>query len=74
MKFEVKLTYDEGSDCETCGASYGEGYDLFYEGELVAQKVPYATCFESSEFRAEDVINDILKHLNIDVEVEVTYE
>ena len=72
MKFEVKLTYDEGVDCETCGTSYGEGYDLLCDGEVIAQKVPYATCFESSEFRAEDVINDILRHLNVDVEVEVS--
>ena len=71
MKFQVNVTYDEGSDCETCGSSYGEGYDLMCDGVVIAQKIPYATCFESSEFRAQDVINDILKHLNIDVEVEV---
>lgn len=71
MKFEVKLTYDEGSDCETCGMSYGEGYDLFLGDELIGQSIPYAGCFNSSEFRAQDVINDILKYLEVDAEVEV---
>lgn len=71
MKFEVKLTYDEGSDCETCGTSYGEGYDLFLGDELIGQSIPYAGCFNSSEFRAQDVINDILKYLEVGVEVEV---
>ena len=71
MKFEVKLTYDEGSDCETCGMSYGEGYDLYLGDELINQSIPYAGCFDSSQFRAQDVINDILKYLGVDSEVEV---
>lgn len=71
MKFEVRLTYDEGGDCETCGMSYGEGYDLWLGDELVSQKIPYASCFDSSEFKAQDVINDILNHLGVDAEVEV---
>lgn len=71
MKFEVRLTYDEGGECETCGISFGEGYDLLLGDKLVSQRIPYAGCFNSSEFRAQDVINDILNHLGVDAEVEV---
>lgn len=53
MKYEIKTIHDD-YDCETCGASFAEGYQIYREGELVHEMKPVAHCFGGENFTVED--------------------
>jgi hypothetical protein len=66
MRYEIKTIHDD-YDCETCGASYAEGYQIYRDGELIHEMKPVAHCFGGENFTVEDWAAWILRDLGHDV-------
>ena len=66
MSEEIKTIHDD-YDCETCGASYAEGYQIYRDGELDHEMKPIAHCFGGDDFKTEDWAIWIIRDLGHDV-------
>lgn len=67
MKVKVKYTFDE-HDCETCGSSWADGADIYFDDELVYQFVPIAHCYNGQSMDRDDVLKIVLEHLGHEFE------
>jgi len=66
VKYEIKTIHDD-YDCETCGASYAEGYQIYRDGKLVHEMKPVAHCYGGESFTVEDWAIWIIRDLGHDV-------
>lgn len=71
---EIKAISDS-HDCETCGGSWEEGFEVTIDGKPFGDYKAYAHCFDSVRFELSTVLEDIIKHLGHDIVViEETHE
>lgn len=63
-------------DCEDCGPSAAEGYQIFIDGseEAVIKRIPTAHCYSGEEFDNKQLLIDVLSHFGHEVEIEEDYE
>lgn len=63
-------------DCEDCGPSSAEGYQIFINDseEPVIERIPSAHCFGGEEFDSKQILIDILNQFGHEVEIEEEYE
>jgi hypothetical protein len=69
VKYEIKTIHDD-YDCETCGASFAEGYQIYRDGELVHEMKPVAHCFGGENFTVEDWAAWILRDLGHEIVID----
>jgi hypothetical protein len=62
----VERTTDS-HDCETCGCSFADGARIYVDGELKADLVPSAYCFDGTSYEDEDIDREILKLLGLNL-------
>lgn len=71
---EIKEVSDS-HDCETCGGSWEQGFEVTINGKPFGNYKAVAHCFDSVRFDLADVLQDIMKHLGHEVVViEEQYE
>ena len=70
-KLKVIWTSDV-CECETCGASYADGFKAYLDDELIDEFVPHAACYDGDNIDRDDVWMRLFKHFG--VEVETDYE
>jgi hypothetical protein len=68
MKYTIRSISDD-YDCETCGSSYAEGYEIFKDGELVHVLKPIAHCYGGDSFDGDDLLTWILTDLGHSVDI-----
>ena len=68
-KIKIIRLYDD-SDCETCGGSYAEGFEVFIDEEPFGDYMPRAHCFGSDSYSFEILLEDLLKHFGHEIETE----
>jgi len=66
MKYHVKTIYDD-YDCEDCGSSYAEGFEIYRDGELIHTMNPIAHCFDGEFYTPEDWAAWIIRDLGSEV-------
>lgn len=66
-KIKIISLFDE-SDCETCGPSWAEGYQVYLNDKEIILLEPVAHCYSGSTHSETDLIKEILNHLNYEVE------
>lgn len=59
MSFEIVYLQDE-HDCETCGTAYASGYQIYYDGDLMVDKTPVASCLGGDEYYNDNPYKDIV--------------
>lgn len=68
-KLKIEWLHDE-TDCETCGASYAQGFRAYLDGELIDEFVPHAACYDGDSIEPDDVWVRLFKHFDIEVETD----
>lgn len=66
MKYAVKTIYDD-YDCEDCGSSYAEGFEIYRGNELVHTMKPVAHCLGGEFYTTEDWAAWIIRDLGGEV-------
>ena len=66
MRYEIKTIYYY-YDCETCGASFAEGYQIYRDVELVHEMKPVTHCYGEDNFNTEDWAAWVIRDLGHDV-------
>ena len=69
QKITVNHTSDE-YECEYCGSNYNEGIEVFVDGKMIYEEKAIAHCYDGSYVNITDVVNGILKHFNVDAQLE----
>lgn len=67
-KIKIVRSYDD-SDCDTCGSSYAEGFEVTVDGEPFGDYAPVAHCYGGSDYSIEQVFVDLLEHFGHKVEI-----
>ena len=67
-RIKIVELFDE-SDCETCGSSYAQGYNVYADEELILSYIPSAHCYDSESYDIAYVYKDILEYLGYELEV-----
>ncbi len=67
-KLTIKSLEDE-HDCETCGSSWEQGFEVYIDGKPFGDYAPLAACWDSKGYLLENVLVDVLKYIGYDVEV-----
>lgn len=62
MNILIERTTDS-CECETCGYSYADGANVYFEGVKEIVLHPVAACFDGSEYDDEDIAKAILDKL-----------
>lgn len=60
-------------DCETCGWSASDGYQIYKDGVLIIDNQPIASCFDSVNYDYAQAYYDIFKLEQIDVQEDESY-
>ena len=68
--YHIEYLRDE-TDCETCGSSYASGYKIYFEGECVVDKTPYAHCYSGADYYEDSPHKDILEHMGVLISEEI---
>jgi hypothetical protein len=68
MKYTIRNINDD-YDCETCGSSYAEGFEIIKDGNLVHTLKPVAHCYNGDSFDGDDLLTWILNDLGHSVEI-----
>jgi len=68
-KINIVHLYDD-NDCEQCGGSYAEGFEVTIDGESFGNYMPKASCCDSRSYGFEILLEHLLKHFGHDVEME----
>lgn len=69
-----KIVYlNDWHNCEVCGSSYAEGYQIYKDGVLVVDKSPIADCYDSVEYPQGTAAFEVLHLEGIVVETEEPY-
>lgn len=61
-KVLLKRLYDE-YDCDTCGPSYADGFEVYIDDKLEATFAPHAGCFGGDYYTREDMLEWVLIQL-----------
>jgi hypothetical protein len=68
---QVKIIRTTGiDDCESCGTSYSEGYEVYINDKLAHELVPLAHCYGGATYEIEDAFKLLLQGLGYDVIIE----
>ena len=76
MKHKIDIVYTEvdSGDCELGCWNTGEGVIVKVDGNTVYEVEAWAGCCDNSNVDKEDILQNLLKHFNIDSEVSVQSE
>ena len=66
MTYTIQRLSDH-HNCETCGYSGADGYQIYKEGVLLIDKQPYADCYDSISYPHDGAYYDIFELEHIDV-------
>lgn len=72
MTYTIQRLSDH-HDCETCGWSAEDGYQIYKDGVLVIDKQPSAYCFDSVGYPYEQAYYDIFQLEQIAVHEDEPY-
>ncbi len=68
---DIKITeISDDCDCETCGSSWAEGYEVTIGGYPFGNYTPLASCFGGNSYELSDVLKDLIKHFGHELEIE----
>lgn len=56
-------------DCETCGMSWADGANVYFDGELALELEPHAHCYDGTDYSDKAIYRAILERLGHTVEV-----
>lgn len=73
MTFVIERLVD-WHDCEDCGLSTAEGYIIRKDGIVIVDKTPHAWCFGDKDYSRHNAHQDILEHLEVEVQVVINEE
>lgn len=74
MAYTIQRLVDN-HDCETCGWSCADGYQIYKDGILITDKSPIASCFDSVTYPFDSPYYDIFSLFKIEVkEIDPPYE
>ena len=62
----IERTYDS-HECDTCGFSMADGARILVDGELKAELIPVAHCFDGTSYEDEEIERAILEALGANV-------
>ena len=63
---KIEHTFDE-SDCEDCGSSWSNGFNVTIDGEPFGDYPAIAHCYNGSNHELENVLKDIINHLGHEI-------
>lgn len=68
LKSYTIIWLEDEHECETCGYSYAQGYKIYKDDNLLIDKEPIASCFNSSNYEHSNAAFDILSLEGIQIE------
>jgi hypothetical protein len=68
-QIKIIRTTDE-EDCECCGTSYAEGYEVYINDKLVHELIPLAHCYGCATYEIDDAFKLLLQGLGYNVIIE----
>lgn len=76
MKHKIDIVYMEvdSGDCELGCWNIGEGVIVKVDGNVVYEVEAWAGCCDNSTVNRGDMLQSLLKHFNIDSEVNISNE
>lgn len=67
---EYQVTYLQDTyDCETCGSSYADGYEIRKNGELVYTMKPVAHCYGGDNYTQDELVEWIVNDLGAKIAI-----
>lgn len=72
MSYTIQRLSDH-HDCETCGYSAADGYQIYKDSILIINNQPVASCFDSVNYDYVQAYYDIFNLEKIDVQQDEPY-